>query len=57
MPRRQDYQCLSLADAVRHMAEHHAAMKNRHISRDEYELLVRAAEVIDLTSPKLAAYA
>jgi hypothetical protein len=38
---------LHLAAAVRKLAEHHFAVKNRHISEDEYQLLIRAAEVLD----------
>lgn len=56
MPKRNDYETLTLADAVRTFAEHHAAVKNRHISRDEYELLIRAAEALERETPKLGAF-
>lgn len=56
MPRRDDYQGLSLADAVRYLAEHHGEERTRHLSQDEYELLQRAADVIDREAPTLQAF-
>lgn len=56
MPQRQDYQGLSLADAVRYLAEHHGEERTRHLSRDEYELLQRAADVIERTAPAMQAF-
>lgn len=56
MPRRDDYQGLSLADAVRYLAEHHGEERTRHLSQDEYELLQRAADVIEREAPTLRAF-
>lgn len=47
MPNRQYYAELSLAEAVRAMAEHHYNPRTRHISRDEYELLLRAVSALE----------
>jgi hypothetical protein len=57
MPRRTEYEGLTLADAIRKIAEHHSAARTRHLSQDEYELLSRAADVIERASPDLAAFA
>jgi len=50
MPDAEYYRDLSLADAVRRFAEHHFEPDNRHISRTEYELLLRAATALQTTS-------
>ncbi|MGH9043060.1 MAG: hypothetical protein ACRDZ3_22840 [Acidimicrobiia bacterium] len=47
MPKGDYYHGLRLAAALRKLAEHHYAIKNRHISEDEYRLLIRAAEELD----------
>ncbi len=47
MPGKDFYAELTLADAVRKLAEHHYEYENRHISRDEYDLLLVAADRID----------
>jgi hypothetical protein len=57
MPKRTDYEGLTLTEAVLALAEHHGAPRTRHISEDEYELLVRAAEVIDDCAPSQRAFA
>jgi hypothetical protein len=57
MPRREEYEGLSLADAVRHLAERHFEKRTRHISKHEYELLQDAATALDqgfvVTAPPL----
>jgi hypothetical protein len=47
MPKGDYYKGLRLAAAIRKMAEHHHALKNRHISEDEYRLLLDAAKALD----------
>jgi len=56
MPQRKDYEGLTLADAVRRLAEHHGEPRTRHISEDEIALLLRAAEVIDDAAPTKQAF-
>jgi hypothetical protein len=46
MPKSDFYYGLPLAEAISKLAEHHFEAKNRHISEDEYRLLVRAAEAL-----------
>ena len=41
------YEELSLADALRALADHHYNPRTRHISRDEYDLLQRAASAVE----------
>jgi hypothetical protein len=50
MPRGDHYAGLSLPDAVRALADHHHDPQHRHISRDEYDLLMRAAAAVDSRS-------
>jgi hypothetical protein len=57
MPRRAEYEGLTLAEAVRKIAEHHFASRTRHLSQDEHELLIRAADVIESTTQGLVAFA
>jgi NAD-dependent DNA ligase len=57
MPQRADYENRTLAEAIRQLAEHHHTKQNRHISRDEYDLLIQAADVIERTAPALSAFA
>lgn len=57
MPTRAEYESLTLAEALRWLAELHYDVRTRHLSSDEYELLNRAADVIATQSPKLAAFA
>lgn len=47
MPNRAIYANLTLAEAIRELADRHHEPRTRHISADEYQLLVRAAEVLD----------
>lgn len=47
MPDSDYYAGLSLADALKKLAHHHYEVDNRHISRAEYDLLLRAAARID----------
>ena len=47
MPRREEYEGLSLADALRHLADRHSENRTRHISRHEYKLLQDAATALD----------
>lgn len=56
MPRRPDYEDLTLADAIRQLAEHHYEARTRHLSQDEYILLERAAAAIEHASPAVAAF-
>ena len=56
MPQRRGYEGLTLADAVRRLAEHHGEPRTRHISEDEIALLLRAAEVIDDAAPTMRAF-
>lgn len=56
MPRRAEYEGLTLAEAIRKVADHHFASRTRHLSQDEYELLVRAADVLERSSPGLSAF-
>jgi hypothetical protein len=56
MPQRAEYEHLTLAEAVRRLAELHSAGRTRHISQDEHDLLLRAADVIARTNPTLAAF-
>jgi hypothetical protein len=46
MPKGEFYYGLPLAEAISKLAEHHFEVKNRHISEDEYRLLVRASEAL-----------
>ena len=56
MPQRREYEGLTLADAVRRLAEHHGDPRTRHISEDEVALLLRAAEVIGDAAPTMRAF-
>jgi hypothetical protein len=56
MPRKTEYQDLSLGAAIRHLAEHHYEQRIRHLSHDEYRLLLRAAEAIERARPAMAAF-
>ena len=47
MPRREEYEGLSLADALRLLAARHSDKRTRHISHHEYEMLQDAATVLD----------
>jgi hypothetical protein len=47
MPGRDFYRGLSLAETLRRLAEHHYDPENRHISKHEYEVLLRAANKIE----------
>lgn len=46
MPGRDFYRGLSLEEALRTLADHHFESENRHISKFEYQLLLRAADLI-----------
>ena len=56
MPDRKTYAGLSLADALRYVAEHHHDQRTRHITEDEYELLLRAADVNEQGHAALQAF-
>lgn len=56
MPNRVAYDGLTLADAVRELAERHYEQRTRHISADEHQLLLRAADLLDRDYPRLAAF-
>ncbi|MEQ8717733.1 MAG: hypothetical protein RIE08_08990 [Acidimicrobiales bacterium] len=57
MPSRTDYAGLSLAEALLGLAERYSEGRTRHISRDEEDLVVRAADVLDREAPELRAFA
>jgi hypothetical protein len=46
MPRSDWYAGLPLAVALERLAEHHYDPDTRHISRDEYDLLLRAVAAL-----------
>ncbi len=56
VPRRSTYQEMSLADALRGIALHHSEPRTRHISVDEREVLLRAADAIEADRPTAPAY-
>lgn len=56
MPNRDAYAGLTLADAIRLMAERHHEQHTRHISTDEFQLLVRAAAVLERDHAHLLAF-
>jgi hypothetical protein len=56
MPSKNDYQDLTLAQAVRQLAEHHYDHRTRHLSSDEYQLLLRAADAINREVPLATAF-
>lgn len=56
MPSRASYADLTLAEAIRQLAERHHEQRTRHISADEYQLLLRAAEVLDRDHTHLTAF-
>jgi hypothetical protein len=47
MPPRDFYSGLTQGDALRKFADHHYETGTRHISRDEYELLIEIARLLD----------
>ncbi|HSH59562.1 MAG TPA: hypothetical protein VK988_07960 [Acidimicrobiales bacterium] len=57
MPQRKHYEGMSLAQAVRSLAERHHEQATRHISGDEHALLLRAAEVLEREHSSLGAFA
>ena len=56
MPKAEEYEGLTLAEKVRHFAEHHKEHRTRHISKDEYEILIDAATALEpsVTAPSAA---
>ena len=44
MPQQEHYHNLSLPAAVRKFADHHHQQETRHISGDEYRILIEAAD-------------
>jgi len=55
MPRRDEYDHLPIADALRKMADHHHAVARRHITGDERDLLYEAAYLLEqVASVRLA---
>lgn len=51
MPQLPEYHGMTLSDAVRHLAAHHHARDNRHISHAEHDLLQSAADALDVLEP------
>lgn len=47
MPRADYYKGLTLAEALRALADHHGAPRTRHITADETALLYRAADRLE----------
>lgn len=47
MPDREHYEGASLAESLRILADHHFETATRHISRHEYDLLKRAAYLLE----------
>ena len=56
MPSRDHYRGMSVADALRALAEFHGDPRSRHLARDEIELLLRAAALIEGQSPSTRAF-
>ncbi len=56
MPGRDDYEGMSLGQAVRWLAERHHEHATRHISADEYQLLLRAADVLERDHSTVTAF-
>lgn len=56
MPTRAEYEELTLADAIRWLAELPFDTRTRHLSADEYEVLNRAADVIPASADSLRAF-
>jgi hypothetical protein len=50
MPGGDYYTGISLAEALERFAEYHYAPDTRHISRDEYDMLKRAAAILSVRS-------
>jgi hypothetical protein len=50
VPKREDYEGMTLGEKVRHLAEHHKEHRTRHLSRDEYDILMDAATALDRIS-------
>ncbi len=46
MPQREFYAGLSLREQLRRFAEHHYDEENRHISADEYEMLLQVIDAL-----------
>jgi hypothetical protein len=51
MPTLDEYEYLTLSSALSKLAEHHFAHKRRHISRDEYLMLLAISEFLEDTAP------
>jgi hypothetical protein len=47
MPKREDCEGMTLAEKVRHLAEHHQQHRTSHLSRDEYDMLMDVATALD----------
>jgi hypothetical protein len=47
MPKSEEYEGMTLAEKVRHLAEHHQRHRTRHLSRDEYDILMDVATALD----------
>lgn len=56
MPDRTKYEDLSLGQALRELAELHYQARTRHISADEREMLLRAADQLDRDHPSMRAF-
>ncbi|MBT4188435.1 MAG: hypothetical protein HOE14_14670 [Gemmatimonadales bacterium] len=51
MPQKDRYDHLTLAAALRVLAEHHGSKRTRHITADEQDLLAEAADVLEEIAP------
>lgn len=51
MPTLDEYEHLTLSTALEKLAEHHFAYKRRHISKDEYEMLLAISEILNDVLP------
>ena len=56
MPSRDHYLGMSVAEALRALAEFHGDPRSRHLAHDEIELLVRATALIEHQSPSTRAF-
>jgi hypothetical protein len=51
MPQKDRYDHLTLAGALRVLADHHGSKRTRHITADEQDLLAEAADVLEEIVP------
>ncbi len=55
-PRKSHYAGMTLAEALREMADHHGAERTRHLSQDEVAVLERAAAIVEREAPEMRAF-